>query len=72
MESFNVSSLYTNIAKESVMQAVSEFLIENKSSVNLHGHSVSQIMTLVNECLMCNVFKWSGVLQAEGWLWVRG
>ncbi|VDP51076.1 unnamed protein product [Heligmosomoides polygyrus] len=60
MESFDVTSLYTNVAKESALQAVSEFLTENEASVNLYGLSVSQVVTLVNECLMCNVFKWSG------------
>lgn len=60
MESFDVTSLYTNVAKESELQAVSEFLTENEASANLYGLSVNQVMTLVNECLMCNVFKWSG------------
>ncbi|VDP22117.1 unnamed protein product [Heligmosomoides polygyrus] len=60
MESFDVTSLYTNVSRESALQAVSEILTERQTCVNLYGLSVSQVMTLVNECLMCNVFKWSG------------
>ncbi|VDP44783.1 unnamed protein product [Heligmosomoides polygyrus] len=60
MDSFDVASLYTNVSREGALQAVSEILTERQTWVNLYGLSVSQIMTLVNECLMCNVFKWSG------------
>ena len=60
MESFDVTSLYTNVSKDSALQAVSEILIEHQTQLNFYGLSISCIMTLLNECLMCNVFRWSG------------
>ncbi|VDP55761.1 unnamed protein product [Heligmosomoides polygyrus] len=60
MESFDVTALYTNVPKDSALQAVWEILTEFQTGINLYGLTIVQLMTLINECLMCNVFKWSG------------
>ncbi|VDL82307.1 unnamed protein product [Nippostrongylus brasiliensis] len=41
------------------MQAVHEILEEHQGQLNFYGLSIAQVMTLTNECLQCNVFKWS-------------
>ncbi|WKY02527.1 hypothetical protein Q1695_016084 [Nippostrongylus brasiliensis] len=59
VESFDVTSLYTNVPKDRAMQAVHEILVEHQGQLNLYGLNIAQVMTLTNECLQCNVFRWS-------------
>lgn len=68
MESFDVTSLYTNVSRESAVQAVSEIIAEHQARLNLYGLTVVQIMTLLNECLRCNIFRWCGEYYSQ----VRG
>ncbi|XGW28254.1 hypothetical protein V3C99_008224, partial [Haemonchus contortus] len=60
MESFDVTSLYTNVSNNDAMQAILELLIEYESSVNTYGLTIAQIMVLIKECLECSIFRWSG------------
>ncbi|XGW16426.1 hypothetical protein V3C99_001696, partial [Haemonchus contortus] len=60
IESFDVTSLYTNVSNEDAMQATHELLNEHAGSINMYGLSVSHVMTLVKECLDCSIFRWSG------------
>ncbi|EYC18662.1 hypothetical protein Y032_0026g1298 [Ancylostoma ceylanicum] len=60
MESFDVTSLYTNVSTSAAMEAVFELLSDKLDALNLYGFSIAQIMTLVKECLSCSVFRWSG------------
>ncbi|VDO74274.1 unnamed protein product [Heligmosomoides polygyrus] len=60
MESFDVTSLYTNVSNECALEAVLEILNEHHTSVNMHGLTVSQVMELLKECLQCNIFRWAG------------
>ncbi|VDL83024.1 unnamed protein product [Nippostrongylus brasiliensis] len=59
-ESFDVTALYTNVSNSEALQAVHEILLEHQTDLNLYGLSVGQTMSLLSECLMCNVFKWAG------------
>lgn len=59
MESFDVTSLYTNVSRENAMQAVNKMLGEYKHQISLYVLSIAQIMTFVDACLQCNIFKWS-------------
>ncbi|EYC11702.1 hypothetical protein Y032_0050g2055 [Ancylostoma ceylanicum] len=60
IESFDVTSLYTNVQNSEALQALSEMLDKHAGTINTYGLSKVRIMTLVNECLKCNTFKWSG------------
>ncbi|KAK6739453.1 hypothetical protein RB195_008128 [Necator americanus] len=60
IESFDVTSLYTNVSKGAAMQAVFELLVEHRDTLDLHGFSIRQIMTLLDECLKCSIFRWAG------------
>uniref|UniRef100_A0A7I4YFD5 Reverse transcriptase domain-containing protein n=1 Tax=Haemonchus contortus TaxID=6289 RepID=A0A7I4YFD5_HAECO len=60
IESFDVVSLYTNVQNEHALQALSEMLDRHANNINTFGLSKMHIMTLVKECLMCNIFKWAG------------
>ncbi|VDP33626.1 unnamed protein product [Heligmosomoides polygyrus] len=60
MESFDVTSLYTNVSNKCALEAVRGILNEHHTSVNMYGLSVLQVVGLVNECLQCNVFRWTG------------
>ncbi|XGW33962.1 hypothetical protein V3C99_018028 [Haemonchus contortus] len=60
MESFDVESLYTNVSNVSAMEAVLELLNQYQSVINMHGFSIDQVMSLLKECLSCNIFRWSG------------
>ncbi|XGW05002.1 hypothetical protein V3C99_015857, partial [Haemonchus contortus] len=60
MESFDVTSLYTNVSNNDAMQAILELLIEYESSVNTYGLTITQVMVLIKECLECSIFRWSG------------
>ncbi|XGW35389.1 hypothetical protein V3C99_018975 [Haemonchus contortus] len=57
---FDVTSLYTNVPRESALQAVLEILPEHHASLNLYGLTIKHIMLLLDESLKCNVFRWSG------------
>lgn len=59
MESFDVTSLYTNVSNDDAMQAVHEIIVEHQDHIAFFGLSIAQVMTLINECLQCNIFKWS-------------
>ncbi|EYC41153.1 hypothetical protein Y032_0580g254 [Ancylostoma ceylanicum] len=65
MESFDVNALYTNVSNDSAMQAVLELLTEHHKNINLHGFSISQVMELLDECLNCTSFRWSGEYFAQ-------
>ncbi|KAK6743041.1 hypothetical protein RB195_010356 [Necator americanus] len=60
MESFDVTSLYTNVQNKQALQALSEMLDRHGRSIETYGLSKQRIMILINECLQCNIFKWSG------------
>ncbi|KAK6762864.1 hypothetical protein RB195_023533 [Necator americanus] len=60
VETFEVTSLYTNVSNDVAMQAVHELLTQRQASLNMYGLSIRQIMTLINECLNCSIFRWSG------------
>ena len=65
MESFDVIALYTNVSNTSVTQAISELLTEHLNDTNMNGFSIQHIMTLLNFCLICTVFGWSGKYFAQ-------
>ena len=60
VESFDVTSLYTNVHIDAALQAVSQLLDKHLCSINTFGLSAAQILVLVQECLKCNIFRWSG------------
>ncbi|KAK6735385.1 hypothetical protein RB195_018537 [Necator americanus] len=60
IESFDVTSLYTNVSNGAAMQAVFELLVEHRDTLDLHEFSIRQIMTLLDECLKCSIFRWAG------------
>ncbi|EYC38219.1 hypothetical protein Y032_0732g1913 [Ancylostoma ceylanicum] len=60
IESFDVTSLYTNVSNKAALQAVSELLSEHHGSLTLYGFSIRQVMTLLDECSKCSIFRWSG------------
>ncbi|EYB97637.1 hypothetical protein Y032_0139g2134 [Ancylostoma ceylanicum] len=60
IESFDVSSLYTNVSVDDALQALNEMLELHEREIETYGLGRARIMTLVKECLKCNVFKWSG------------
>ncbi|EYC06837.1 hypothetical protein Y032_0073g732 [Ancylostoma ceylanicum] len=60
IESFDVTSLYTNVQNSEALQALSEMLDKYAANINTFGLSKARIMTLTSECLKCNIFKWSG------------
>ena len=41
-------------------QALSETLDKYAGTINMFGLSKARTMTLISECPMCNIFKWSG------------
>ncbi|VDP09413.1 unnamed protein product [Heligmosomoides polygyrus] len=57
MESFDVTSLYTNVSKGDAMQAVHEILVEHEVQLALFGLNIAQIMVLIDERLQCNIFN---------------
>ncbi|XGW23140.1 hypothetical protein V3C99_005411 [Haemonchus contortus] len=61
VESFDVTSLYTNVSNEAALEATYELLNDHECTLRLYGFSVSQIMTVLKECLNCSFFRWSGV-----------
>uniref|UniRef100_A0A7I4Y5W9 Reverse transcriptase domain-containing protein n=1 Tax=Haemonchus contortus TaxID=6289 RepID=A0A7I4Y5W9_HAECO len=60
MESFDVTSLYTNVSNEAALEAIYELLCEHEPDLHLHGFTVTQVMTILAECLECSFFRWSG------------
>ncbi|KAK6726235.1 hypothetical protein RB195_004512 [Necator americanus] len=60
IESFDVTSLYTNVSIDAALQATSELLLEHQGTLNMYGFAIQQIMMLLSECLRCSVFRWSG------------
>ncbi|EYB84864.1 hypothetical protein Y032_0308g2042 [Ancylostoma ceylanicum] len=60
MESFDVSSLYTNVSTNDALQALHEMLMVHEREIEMYGLSRTRVMTLIRECLNCTVFKWSG------------
>ncbi|VDP35858.1 unnamed protein product [Heligmosomoides polygyrus] len=60
MESFDVTSLYTNVSNDSALEAVYELLGEHHLGIDMYGLTVGQVMLLLKECLSCNLFRWSG------------
>ncbi|VDO68342.1 unnamed protein product [Heligmosomoides polygyrus] len=60
MESFDVAALYNNVSNDSAMEAILELLSQHQGANNMFGFSISQLMTLLKECLSCNIFRWSG------------
>ncbi|EYC07870.1 hypothetical protein Y032_0068g178 [Ancylostoma ceylanicum] len=59
IESFDVASLYTNVSINDALQALHEMLGSHQNEIETYSLSRTRIMTLVKECLSCNVFKWS-------------
>ncbi|VDK55550.1 unnamed protein product [Cylicostephanus goldi] len=60
IETFDITSLYTNVSTEDAVKAVYELVSEHRSAFNLNGFIVGQIMTFLKECLNCGIFRWSG------------
>ena len=60
IESFDVTSLYTNVSNGDALQALSELLDMHGKDILTYGLSKARIITLIKECLNCNIFKWSG------------
>ena len=59
-ESFDVTSLYTNVQNDHALQALSEMLNTYGEAIQTYGLSKQRIMVLIKECLSCNIFRWSG------------
>ncbi|EYB91062.1 hypothetical protein Y032_0211g2211 [Ancylostoma ceylanicum] len=57
MESFDVTSLYTNLYNMDALQAIFELLNEHREHVNLYGFNVPQIITTLKECLDCTMVE---------------
>ncbi|EYC01492.1 hypothetical protein Y032_0106g3723 [Ancylostoma ceylanicum] len=60
IESFDVTSLYTNVTNSAALQALSEMLELHCRNIEMYGMNRQHIMLLIKECLSCNIFKWSG------------
>ncbi|VDL72529.1 unnamed protein product [Nippostrongylus brasiliensis] len=60
IESFDVTSLYTNVQNEQALQALAEMMELHENNIVTFGLSKAQVVTLVKECLKCNIFRWSG------------
>ncbi|KAK6733433.1 hypothetical protein RB195_017272 [Necator americanus] len=60
IESFDVTSLYTNVKNSEALQALSEMIDLYGNNLETYGLSKSRIITLIKECLNCNIFRWSG------------
>lgn len=65
IESFDVTSLYTNVQNDQALQALSEMLDRHGNNINTFGLSKVHILTLIKECLCCNIFMWSGAYFAQ-------
>lgn len=60
MELFDVTLLYTNVQNEEALQALCEMLDLRVKNINTLRLTKRNIMTLIKECLHCNIFKWLG------------
>ena len=60
VESFDDTSLYTNVSNENATHAVAELLDEHSAALNMYGLTTHQVMTLLQECLECAIFRWAG------------
>ena len=60
VESFDVTSLYTNTGINDALEALSEMLDRYISIISTFGLSKTRILVLVKECLKCNIFNCSG------------
>lgn len=61
VESFDVTSLYTNVQNEGDLQALSEMWDTHVRDTNTFGFRKTHIITVVEECLKCKIFTWSGL-----------
>ncbi|XGW23514.1 hypothetical protein V3C99_005612 [Haemonchus contortus] len=73
MESFDVTSLYTNVQNEQALQALSEMLDRHGRSIETFGLGKARITTLIKEVLVAT--SSSGqvltILKSEVWPWVN-
>ena len=60
-ESFDVTSLYTNVDNFAAISCVMKLLKNNKRNIKLHGFKLSDIELLLQVCLNCNVFKFDDI-----------
>ena len=58
IESFDVTSLDTNVQNDQELQAFSEMLDKHVSTINTFGLGKRRIKTLISECLKCDIFRW--------------
>ncbi|KAK6763171.1 hypothetical protein RB195_023763 [Necator americanus] len=56
---FGCSDIH-NTMHVAAVQAVHKLLTQRQAALNMYGLSIKQIMTLINECLNCSNFRWSG------------
>ena len=61
-ESFDVTSLYTNVENHLAISCVMKLLKNNKRNIKLHGFKSSDIELLLQVCLSCNVFKFDDTI----------
>ena len=57
MESFDITSLYTNIDNIAARRCVIKLLQTNCKSINLYNLKICDIEQLLNAYLSCNIFK---------------
>ena len=55
-----MTALYTSVNNQQALQALSELLDQHSEQMETFGLNKLHIMTLIGECLSCNIFKWSG------------
>lgn len=60
MESFEATSLYTNVQNSQALQVVSEMMEVNDASIEMSVLSIRRTITLIKKCLKWNIFRWSG------------
>ena len=60
-----MTSLYTNVQNSQALQALSEMLDKYATTINTFGLGKRRTMTLISECLKCNIFRWSGTYYAQ-------
>ncbi|XGW03859.1 hypothetical protein V3C99_015199 [Haemonchus contortus] len=57
IDSFDANSLNTDVSDGDATQATHELLNTHAGSINMYRLSVSQVMTLVKDCLDCSIFR---------------
>ncbi|EYB96048.1 hypothetical protein Y032_0154g3010 [Ancylostoma ceylanicum] len=60
MESFDVTSLYTNVKNDAALQALSELLDKHAWYISTFWLSKARVLLITRECLKCNISKWFG------------